>query len=178
MKFTRINISALVIISMGILFSCRDDDWSPAPDWNDNVGAATKIILSSTDKSFKLSDGINNEFIEFNLDVDGYGVTTVASVELQLTYTKASPAKVVGPVLLKTIESFPSVVRVTSQEVAAAVGGGVTPNNFLKGDSFKLTFPIVTTDGRRLTVAPNSDLCVQPAQPLFGSCQVQWVVEN
>ena len=178
MKLTNKNISSSLLIAIALLFSCQDENWNPAPDWNKSVGAATKIVISATDNNCSVSQGIATEFIEFNLDVDGYGVTKVDEVELQFTFTEAAPARVVGPVLLKKVNSFPSTVRITTQEAAAAIGGGFTVNDFQTNDSFRLTFPILTTDGRRLTVALNSELCVQPAQPLFGSCQIQWNVVN
>jgi len=168
----------MMAVTLSILVSCRDDDWAPYPDWNDNVGAATKIVVNPARNSFRLSQGIANEYLEFNLNVDGYEITTVSTVELMFTFTEASPARTVGPLLLKTVNTFPSDVRVTPDEAATAIGGGFTAASFQAGDRFQLTFPMVTSDGRRLTVALNSELCVQPAQPLFGSCQVTCNVVN
>jgi hypothetical protein len=51
---------------------------------------------------------------------------------------------------------------------------GVSVDDFEVGDSFQLTFPINTADGRRLTVALNSDLCNEPVQPSFGGCSFTW----
>src|SRR5687768_6631671 len=176
MKISNRNISSFLMIVITLLMACQEEDWNPGPDWNKNVGASTKIVINAANNNFDLSDGIASEFIEFNLDVDGYGVTTVNEVELQFTFTEASPARTVGPLLLKKVSTFPAVVQITAQEAATAIGGGFTANDFQANDSFRLTFPILTADGRRLTVALNSELCVQPAQPLFGSCQVQWTV--
>jgi hypothetical protein len=168
----------MMAVALSILVSCRDDDWAPYPDWNDNVGAATKIVVNPARNSYRLSQGIANEYLEFNLNVDGYDITTVSTVEIMFTFTEQSPARQVGPFLLKTVSSFPSDVRVTPDEAAAAIGGGFTAANFQAGDRFQLTFPMITSDGRRLTVGLNSELCVQPAQPLFGSCQVTCNVVN
>jgi hypothetical protein len=168
----------MMAMSLVILVSCRDDDWAPYPDWNDNIGAATKIVVNPARNSFVLTNGIANEYLEFNLNVDGYEITTVQEVELMFTFVEASPARTVGPLLLKKVSTFPSDVQVTSAEAAAAIGGGFTAADFQAGDRFTLTFPIITADGRRLTVAANSELCVQPAQPLFGSCQVICNVVN
>jgi hypothetical protein len=165
------------LLVLSIALSCRDDDWAPYPDMNENVGAAT-ILTRSTDPArnrFNASS-IASQFVEFNLNVDGYELTTVSEVELQITFFEASPVRTVGPLLLKKLNSFPSAVTISSQEAAAAIGGGFTVNDFQSGDSFRLTFPILTSDGRRLTVALNSQLCTEPAQPLFGSCQYQWSV--
>ncbi len=170
------SIAALVLLV--VTMSCRDDDWAPYPDWNENVGAATKITVNASRNSFRLSNGLANEFLEFNLDVDGYEVTQISEVELQLTFIEASPARTVGPRLLKKVTSFPATVQVTAQEAADAIGGGFTINDFQNGDRFRLTFPIITSEGKRLTVALNSQLCTEPAQPLFQSCQVQWNVVN
>lgn len=128
--------------------------------------------------SYRLSSGIGSEYLEFTLNVDGYDVTTVSEVELEFTFFEGSPVRQVGPLLLKKVTSFPSTIQVTSAEAATAIGGGFTAANFQVGDRFRITFPIVTADGRRLTVAQNSELCVQPAQPLFGNCQVLWNVVN
>jgi hypothetical protein len=170
--------TTILSVALVILVSCRDDDWAPYPDWNENVGAATKIVVNPARNSFRLGQGIANEYLEFNLNVDGYEITTVSAVDIMFTFTEASPARTVGPKLLKTITAFPSDVRVTPDEAAAAIGGGFTAANFQAGDRFQLTFPIITEDGRRLTVALNSELCSQPAQPLFGGCQVTCNVVN
>jgi len=171
------SIAALLLLVVTI--SCRDDDWAPYPDWNENVGAATKITVNASRNSFRLSNGLANEFLEFNLDVDGYEVTQVAEVELLFTFFDATPGTTpVGPKLLKKVNAFPATVQVTAQEAAAAIGNGFTINDFAAGDNFRLTFPIITTEGRRLTVALNSQLCTEPAQPLYRSCQVQWNVVN
>lgn len=166
------------IIFIAILVSCHDESKDPAPDMNDNVGAATKIAVNAARNSFRLAPGIANEFLEFTLNVDGYEITEVSEVELQFTFFEASPVRTVGPLLLKKVNTFPSTVQVTSQEAATAIGGGFTVANFQNGDRMRLTFPIITADGRRLTVALGSELCLQPAQPLFGSCQVLWNVVN
>ena len=83
----------MMAVAVSILVSCRDDDWAPYPDWNNNVGAATKIVVNPARNSFRLSQGIANEYLEFNLNVDGYEITTVSEVELMFTFTEASPAK-------------------------------------------------------------------------------------
>ena len=170
------SIGTLVLLSA--LMACRDDNWAPYPDWNDHVGAATKITVNAARNSFRLSNGIANEFLEFNLDVDGYEITQVTEVELQLTFLEAAPARTVGPVLLKKVSSFPAVVQVTPAEVAAAIGNGFTINDFQAGDRFRLTFPMITADGRRLTVALNSQLCTEPTQVMFQSCQILTNVVN
>jgi hypothetical protein len=178
MKHLR-KYSALAFAAVLLLASCRDDDWSPYPDWNDNVGAATKIQVNASRNSFRLGQGIANEYLEFTLDVDGYEITEVKEVDLMLVFTEGSPAKPALPaVLLKKVSTFPSTVQVTAQEVADLIGGGWTINDFQAGDRFQLTFPIHTVDGRKLTVALASEVCVQPAQPMFGSCQVTVNVVN
>lgn len=37
----------MLAVALVILVSCRDDDWAPYPDWNDNVGAATKVAINA-----------------------------------------------------------------------------------------------------------------------------------
>lgn len=167
----------MIGVSLTILVSCRDEDWAPYPDWNDNMGAATKIAVNPARNQWRLSNGIANEYLEFNLNVDGYEVTTVQEVELMMVFTRGTNPPMSAR-LLKTVSTFPSDVRVTPDEVAAAIGGGFVAANFQAGDRFQLTFPIITTDGRKLTVAVTSELCVQPAQPLFGHCQVICNVVN
>jgi hypothetical protein len=176
MKF--LNKYSMTVALMITMLACQKDDWAPYPDWNDHVGAATKITVNPNRNSFKISNGLVNEFIEFDLDVDGYDLTRVSSVELQVTFFEGSPVRTVGPVLLKTIDTFPSTVQVSAQEVVALIGGGFTIDQLQNNDRFRLTFPINTADGRRLTVALNSELCTNAAQPLSGSCQVQWNVVN
>ena len=165
-------------VAVTFLVSCRDDDWAPYPDWNNHIAAATKIVVNPARNAFRLSNGIANEYLEFNLNVDGYEVTPVQEVQIMFKFTEASPPRPLPAMLLKTVTSFPSDVRVTPDEAAAAIGGGFTAADFQAGDTFQLTFPIITTDGRKFTVAVTSELCVQPAQPLFGSCQVICNVVN
>lgn len=173
--FNKYSAGLLIVVT---LLACQKDDWAPYPDWNDNVGAATKLTINTARNSFRLSSGIDNEFVEFTLNVDGYDITQVSSVDLEMTFLEASPARTVGPVVLKSISSFPSTVQVSAQEVATAIGGGFTTASFQNNDRVRLTFPIHTADGRKLTVALNSELCTNAAQPLFGSCQFLWNVVN
>jgi hypothetical protein len=168
----------MIGVSLTILVSCRDDDWAPYPDWNQHIGAATKIVVNPAHNSFRLSNGIANEYLEFNLNVDGYDLTEIQEVDIMFKFTEASPPRPLPAVLLKKVSSFPSDVRVTPAEAAAAIGGGFTAADFQAGDTFQLTFPIIATDGRKFTVSVTSELCVQPAQPLFGSCQVICNVVN
>lgn len=176
MNIKKLYFSGVVFVLF--LVSCRDESLNPIPDMNDNIGAATKVTVNANRNSFRLGNGIANEYLEFTLNVDGYEVTEVSEVELQFTFFENTPSRTVGPVLLKKVTSFPATVQITAQEAATAIGNGFTVNDFQSTDSFRVTFPIITADGRRLTVALNSELCVQPAQPLFGSCQVQWNVVN
>jgi hypothetical protein len=174
--------SLMIAAAFAILVSCRDDDWAPYPDWNDHVGAATKLVINPARNSFRLSQGIANEYFEFNLNVDGYDLTTVTEVELMFTFTEASPARANGPFVLKRVNTFPSDVQITAAEAAAAIatarGTAFTVNDFQAGDRFDLTFPMITDDGRRLTVATNSELCTNAAQPMFQSCTARCNVVN
>lgn len=173
-----IKYPSIVLVAMVVLMSCRDENWAPYPDWNDNVGAATKIQVNASRNSFRLSQGIANEYLEFNLDVDGYEITEVKEVDIMVSFVEASPARTISARFLKKVSTFPSTVQITPQEVADLIGGGFTVNDFQNGDRFQATFPIHTADGRLLTVALASEVCVQPAQPMFGSCQITCNIVN
>jgi hypothetical protein len=165
--------------------ACRDEDSMRTPDWNDNIGAVTKVTRNPDRTFFNLLNNLEEEYVEFTVDVDGFEVTEISSVELQLEFTENdrvfNPFKeeyedsVYAPVVLKTVNTFPATVQISAAEIVQALGLS-SVNDFEVGDSFNMTFPINTTDGRKLTVALNSELCNQPAQPSFGGCNVQWVV--
>lgn len=162
-------------------FSCRDESTLPYPNINEHVGAVTNVETNPDKSFFNALNDLSTEEIEFNLDVNGFNITDVNTVDLELVFTQlgilldleGNPRDSVwAPVLLSSVGSFPSTVTVTGQQAADALG--VTVDDFKVGDSFQLTFPIHTADGRRLTVALNSDLCNEPVQPSFGGCSYSW----
>ena len=172
---------------MLILFSaiaCRDESLNPAPDMNDHIGAITLITPNPNRTFFDLTQPLAGQYIEFTIDVDGFDVTQVNSVDLELVFTENDRLfdpfqqvpvdSVYDPVVVKSVTTFPSTVQVSADEVVEALGLS-SVNDIEVGDIFNLTFPIHTEDGRRLTVALNSELCNQPGQPSFGGCNVQWV---
>lgn len=180
----KISILTIAFSWLVLLNACRDEDWNPAPDINDNIGAVTLIQVNAEKNYFNALNPLSDEEVEFTIDVDGFDVTEVSSVDIMLTFTekdgtyneaediyedKEYPAVKVGEV-----SSFPSTFSVSAAEAAEALGWDV--NDFEVGDSFDLTFPIHSADGRTFTVALNSDLCQQPAQPSFGGCNVRWSI--
>lgn len=170
-------------ITMMVMGCDSDDDLGTIPDWNENIGAVTIVTPDPDNTFFNALNSLENESIGFTLDVDGYGVTEVNSVELMLTYiekdgdtdAEGNPVdRVYDAVLVKEVSSFPADVTVSGQEVAQALGRD--PGDFEVGDRFQLTFPINTADGRRLVIPLSSDLCQQPAQPAFGGCSYSWAI--
>ncbi len=168
------------------LIACDDDEHKgDSPDFNNHVGAVTTLSVNPDKNFFNLTaTDFAAEEIEFTVDVDGFGLTEVNSVDVEIVYTEKdaifNPFKeefedsVYAPVLIMNITTFPSTVAITAAQVAAALSR--TAADFEVGDGFSLTLPINTADGRRLTVALNSDLCNEPAQPSFGGCGVAWSV--
>jgi hypothetical protein len=165
--------------------ACRDEDLERRPSLEDNIGAVTKITPNPDRTFFNLLNPLEDEYVEFDIDVDGFNVTRISSVDIELVFTEKDRVydpfqeeyvdSVYAPVIVKTITTFPAKVQITGQEVVTALGKSSVAD-FEVGDSFNVTFPINTEDGRRLTVALNSELCNQPGQPSFGGCNVQWVV--
>lgn len=165
--------------------SCTDEDTFPAPDPNDHIGAVT-LVTPSDDPNQSFFNAFNDlaaENIEFVLDVDGFEVTEVESVDIELIYTEKNRLvdaegnprdSVYSPILLETVTEFPATINITGEEVAQALGR--TVDDFEVGDRFNLIFPINTADGRRLTTALNSELCNEPAQPSFGGCNFEFVI--
>ena len=152
-------------------FSCRDESTLPYPDINEHVGAVTNVETNPDKSFFNALNDLAAEEIEFSLDVNGFNITTVSSVDLELVFTQLGVLldlegkprdSVWAPVLVSSIASFPSTVTVTGQHVADALG--VSVDDFEVGDSFQLTFPIHTADCRRLTVSLKSDLCNDPVK--------------
>ncbi|MCK5103451.1 MAG: hypothetical protein KAR17_11580 [Cyclobacteriaceae bacterium] len=162
-------------------FSCRDESTLPYPDINEHVGAVTNVETNPDKSFFNALNDIAAEEVEFTVDVNGFNITQINSIDLELVFTQlgvlldleGNPRDSIwAPVLVANITSFPSTVTVTGQQAADALG--VSVDDFEVGDSFQLTFPIHTADGRRLTVALNSDLCNEPVQPSFGGCKYVW----
>lgn len=177
--------SAITMFLLFIAMACSDEFPGKSPNLNDNVGAVTLVKVNPDKNFFNLTaPSLADEEIEFTLDVDGFGITTVNSVEIELVFTEKDRLydpfreeevdSVYAPVTLRTISSFPSTVVVTGQQVADALG--IAVGDFELGDSFQITLPINTADGRRLTTALASDLCNEPAQPSFGGCGVAWAI--
>lgn len=162
-------------------FSCRDESTLPYPDINDYAGAVTNVETNPDKNFFNALNDLAAEEVEFSIDVNGFNLTEVNSVDIELVFTQlgilldleGNPRDSVWtPVLFSTINTFPSTINITGQQVADILGLDI--NDFAVGDNFQVTFPINTADGRRLTVALNSDLCNEPVQPSFGGCSYQW----
>ena len=174
----------LLLIGLILFSACRDESLDPRPDLEENVGAVTLVEVDPDNNFFNaLEADFASEVVNFSIDINGFEVTEVESVDLLLEYTELDGAvdpflgvvdSVYAPVVLGTITSFPSDISISAADVASALGKTVA--DLEVGDSFVLTFPINTADGRRLTVALASDLCNQPAQPSAGGCSVVWTV--
>jgi hypothetical protein len=170
-----------IMVSVSTI-ACRDESLNPLPDMNDNIGAVTLIAVNPDRTFYNLSNPLADEFVEFTIDVDGFGITKINSVDLELIYTEKGRVydpfqdiyvdSVYDAVLIKTVSTFPITVQITPAEIATALG--ISMDDLELGDNFNVVFPINTADGRRLTTALNSELCNQPAQPSFGGCNVQW----
>jgi hypothetical protein len=172
----------LIVFVSFFSIACRDESLNPIPDMNDNVGAVTLIAVNPSRTFYNLLNPLSDEFVEFTIDVDGFGITHVNSVDLELIFTEKARVydpfqdifvdSVYNPVLIKSVNTFPSTVQITPAEIATALN--ISVNDFELGDNFNVVFPINTADGRRLKTALNSELCNQPAQPSFGGCNVAW----
>lgn len=175
-------LTALLIVAAAV--ACRDEDLTRTPDMSSNIGAVTKITRNPDKTFFNAFNTLADEVVEFTIDVDGFDVTEISSVDVVVVFTENDRVydpfqniyvdSVYAPVTVKTITSFPSTVQIAGSEIAQALG--MNSEDFEPGDVFNATFPINTADGRRLTVALNSELCNQPGQPSFGGCNFQWVV--
>lgn len=178
----RNSIKYILIIAFVLVYvSCRDESTLPYPDINQHVGAVTNLETNPDKSFFNALNDIATEEVEFTITVNDFNITDVSSVDLELQFTQmgvlldleGNPRDSIWtPVLVANIVSFPSTVTVTGQQVADALG--ISVDDFAVGDSFQLTFPINTADGRRLIVALNSDLCNEPVQPSFGGCSYVW----
>jgi hypothetical protein len=178
----KLRIKYILILTLVLAyFSCRDESTLPYPDINKYAGAVTNIETNPDKSFFNALNDLSAEEVEFSVDVNGFNLTEVNSVDLELVFTQlgvlldleGNPRDSVwAPVLLSTINTFPSTVNITGQQAADALGIGT--DDFNVGDNFQITFPINTADGRRLTVALNSDLCNEPVQPSFGGCSYVW----
>ena len=177
--------SILSTVLLFIVMACSDDFVGNSPNMNDNVGAITLVTVNPAKNFFNLTaPSLAAEEVEFTVDVDGFGITSVSSVEVELVYTDKDRLydpfreekydSVHAPIVLQTISTFPSTVVITGASVASALG--IPIDSLAVGDKFQVTLPINTADGRRLTTALDSDLCNEPAQPSFGGCGVAWAI--
>lgn len=169
----------IVAMVIPLIYSCQTDDIGEVPDQNQNIGAVT-IVTGQNVVSWDATMPLGPQFIEFTLDVDGFDITEISSVDLYLTYsdndgdidpiTGESIPLVFDRNLFANITTFPTVITITSGEASAFFG--LTIDSLDQSDNFLLDFEINTGDGRTLTFALQSDLCNEPLQP--ASCSVSW----
>lgn len=177
----------ILFITLGIVaLSCTNPDLDPRPDLNDHVGAITKLTIDtpSAERFFDFSLPLADQSMSVTIDVDGFDLVTVSSVDVEIVYSDLDgiynefkdefEPLVYDPVVVASITSFPGSATVSATDIATALGVAVA--DFDLGDTFSMTFPLHTTDGRRLTVALASDLCNEPAQPSFGGCDFGWAI--
>jgi len=172
----------------GMALQGCEERWGNVPDLNEHVGAITRVQVNPEKNFFNALNDLRGEEVEFELDVDGFDITEVNSVEVEMIFTEkdatvdaeGNPAdSTYTPVLVQTIHTFPVTITITAAEAVEAISTfkpGFTIDSLEVGDGFNLMFPINTADGRRLTMALNSDLCNEPVQPSFGGCNVAWTV--
>ncbi len=177
-----------------VALGCQKDDINPAPDLNDYVGAVT-LVTQPTDPGdlfFNALNDLNGEQISFTLDYDNFGTTDVESLTIRLEYTEtAGKFDIFRNEFVDTtyvtvdideipVGNLPSTVTITGAEMLTILQGlnpkFTSVDSIEVGDFFQLTFPINLPDGTELTVALNSDLCNEPAQPSAGGCGFAWGV--
>jgi hypothetical protein len=186
MKYKIVSLCLGVLI---LLNACEEERWGNIPNLNEHVGAITLIDVNEEKSFFNALNDLAGQEVEFEINVDGFEVTEINNVDVELTFTEndatvdaeGNPADVTyDPVIIQTVETFPSTLAVSVEDVIAAIQTfkpDFTIADLEVGDQFNLTFPINTADGRRLTTALNSDLCQEPVQPSFGGCNVAWAVQ-
>ena len=191
MKYV-IKYSILTMMAWGMmaLQGCEEERWGNIPNLNEHVGAITLINVNPDKTFFNALNDLSGEEVEFTLDVDGFEVTEVNSVDVELIFTEndatldaeGNPADVTyDPVFIRTVQAseLPATITFTAAEAVQAIQSfkpGFTLDSLQVGDGFNLIFPINTADGRRLTTALSSELCNEPVQPSFGGCNVAWSV--
>lgn len=166
--------------------SCTDESKDPRPNLNDHVGAVTLLTIDTpaADRFFDFVQPLGPQSMTVTLDVDGFDLTNVSSVDVEIVYTdldgfynefkdEFEPVEY-DPVKVAEITSFPGSATVSGQMIADALGVDIA--DFDLGDTFNMIFPVNTEDGRQLRVALNSDLCNEPAQPSFGGCNFVWAI--
>ena len=176
---------------MGILIflnACEEERWGNIPNLNDYVGAITLIDVNEDKSFYNALNDLAGQEVEFEVNVDGFEVTEINSVDVELIFTEndattdaeGNPADVTyDPVIIENVTTFPATLSVSVEDAIAAIQTykpDFTIADLEVGDQFNLLFPINTADGRRLTTALNSDLCQEPVQPSFGGCNVAWAI--
>ena len=182
------GILTMMAWGMITLQGCEEERWGNIPNLNEQVGAVTLVNVNPDKAFFNALNDLGGEEVEFELDVDGFEIAEVNSVDIELIFTENDAA--LGPedelidvtyesVLVKSVTTFPSTVTFTAMEALEAIKTfkpDFTIDSLEVGDGFNLIFPINTADGRRLTTALSSELCNEPVQPSYGGCNVAWSV--
>jgi hypothetical protein len=187
-KILKYSILMMVALGMISLQGCEEERWGNSPNLSEHIGAVTLINMNPDKTFYNALNDLATEEVEFEINVDGFEVTVVNSVDVEMIFTEKNATKdaegkpadlTYDPVLVKTVNSFPSTVTFSATEAIEAIKTfkpNFTIDSLEVGDGFNLVFPIHTADGRRLTTALNSDLCNEQIQPSFGGCNVAWAI--
>lgn len=148
--------------------SCRDEDKYPIPDWNKHVGAMA-VATVNQEKAFFNYFEISEGEVEFELTYNGFDVTKVDKIDVQLNYFNKLEGTLYESRTVRTVTSFPAVVNITSADAAQAFGKAL--EDIGPGDTFTATFLLHTSDGKILGgTLYSADLCAQEKQP--GTCSL------
>ena len=190
------NLYRILMLTMvlAVLGACEDEDANPSPDLNDFIGAYTTVAPSTdpSDGFFNALNDLETEQVAFGLNYDDFEVTDVSNVTVRLQFTefeglfdefRGEFVNLTYPEIdIMTIETADLPVDLTFTgldmlEILQQLDDKFTSVDSIEvGDFFQLTFPLNLADGTQLTVALNSDLCNEPAQPSFGGCGFGWAV--
>jgi hypothetical protein len=187
LKYSILTLVALVVIALN---ACEEERWGNIPNLDNNIGAVTLVNVNPDKTFYNALNDLATEEVEFQLDVDGFEITEINSIDVELIFTEndatldaeGNPADVTyDPVLVSNVDAstLPATITFSATEALTAIQTfkpGFTIDSLEVGDGFNLIFPINTADGRRLTTALSSELCNEPVQPSFGGCNVAWFI--
>ena len=85
----KLSIKYIFVIALFLThFSCRDESTLPYPDINEHIGAVTNVETNPDKSFFNALNDLSAEEVEFSIDVNGFNLTTVNSVDLELVFTQ------------------------------------------------------------------------------------------
>lgn len=158
----KFNILICLFALVILITSCRDEETYPIVDFTS--GGLVKATIPPENSFFNAADISNAQVIMNLIATDKENGNLIEAYEIYSGYIDVSEEdSELEPVLIKTVNTFPSTVNVTVAEIVQALNipGGI--ESLEPGDIFPMTMTVVMKDGRRFDASnSSSDVVNQP----------------